>query len=157
MYCLNYTSHTLVSLNVSFAYCSSILFLSRLLCGKVGPLKVDYVLQVIILARESGLKLELSDIPVESLVPEPLKVKTSFCQSFWPYSYCQVYTCNMKLSDDCLQACKSSEEFMQKLPEFDHDLANKRQVAEDEGEVSIFGYYYTAFLNKSEILAGFDC
>lgn len=31
------------------------------------------VAQVIILARESGLKLELSDIPVQTLVPEPLK------------------------------------------------------------------------------------
>lgn len=31
--------------------------------------------QVIILARESGLKLELSDIPVQSLVPEPLKAR----------------------------------------------------------------------------------
>ena len=30
--------------------------------------------QVIILARESGLGLELSDIPVRSLVPEALKV-----------------------------------------------------------------------------------
>lgn len=33
------------------------------------------LLQVIILARESGLKLELSDIPVQSLVPEPLRVR----------------------------------------------------------------------------------
>lgn len=33
-------------------------------------------MQVIILARESGLKLELSDIPVENLVPESLKVKS---------------------------------------------------------------------------------
>lgn len=32
------------------------------------------VVQVIILARESGLKLDLSDLPVRSLVPEPLKV-----------------------------------------------------------------------------------
>lgn len=35
------------------------------------------MLQVIILARESGLKLELSDIPEKSLVPEPLRVRTN--------------------------------------------------------------------------------
>ncbi|XP_062019440.1 bifunctional aspartokinase/homoserine dehydrogenase 1, chloroplastic-like isoform X1 [Rosa rugosa] len=65
----------------------------------------DVCRKVIILARESGLKLELSDIPVESLVPEPLKDSAS------------------------------AEEFMQKLPQFDHDLAKKRQIAEDAGEV----------------------
>lgn len=31
---------------------------------------------------------------------------------------------------------------MQKLPEFDHELTNKRQVAEEEGDVSIFQPYY---------------
>lgn len=36
------------------------------------------IFQVIILARESGLKLELSDIPVQSLVPEPLRVRCLF-------------------------------------------------------------------------------
>jgi len=36
------------------------------------------VVQVIILARESGLKLELSNIPIESLVPEPLRVRINF-------------------------------------------------------------------------------
>ncbi|XP_024167600.1 bifunctional aspartokinase/homoserine dehydrogenase 1, chloroplastic isoform X1 [Rosa chinensis] len=65
----------------------------------------DVCRKVIILARESGLKLELSDIPVESLVPEPLKDSAS------------------------------AEEFMQKLPQFDNDLAKKRQIAEDAGEV----------------------
>ncbi|KAK9271152.1 hypothetical protein L1049_026741 [Liquidambar formosana] len=61
--------------------------------------------KVIILARESGLKLELSDIPVESLVPEPLRVNAS------------------------------AEEFMRQLPQFDQDLAKKRQDAEDAGDV----------------------
>lgn len=37
-------------------------------------LKNAFMRQVIILARECGLKLELSDIPPESLVPEPLRV-----------------------------------------------------------------------------------
>ena len=32
------------------------------------------MLQVIILARESDIQLELEDIPVKSLVPEPLRV-----------------------------------------------------------------------------------
>ncbi|KAL5571776.1 hypothetical protein UlMin_021373 [Ulmus minor] len=61
--------------------------------------------KVIILARESGLKLELSDIPVESLVPKPL------------------------------EACASAEEFMQKLSEFDDDLTKEREIAEEAGEV----------------------
>ncbi|KAM7256040.1 hypothetical protein ACFE04_011781 [Oxalis oulophora] len=65
----------------------------------------DVARKVIILARESGLKLELSDIPVQSLVPEPLR------------------------------ACTSVEEFMQKLPQFDEAVAAERQTAEDAGEV----------------------
>ena len=43
--------------------------------------EADVMLQVIILARESGLKLELSDIPEKSLVPEPLKVRTNLVQT----------------------------------------------------------------------------
>ncbi|KAG5559656.1 hypothetical protein RHGRI_009249 [Rhododendron griersonianum] len=66
---------------------------------------MDVARKVIILARESGLKLELSDIPIESLVPEPLRV------------------------------CASAEEFLQQLSQFDQDMANKRQDAEDAGEV----------------------
>ncbi|CAA2966652.1 bifunctional aspartokinase homoserine dehydrogenase, chloroplastic-like [Olea europaea subsp. europaea] len=65
----------------------------------------DVARKVIILARESGLKLELSDIPVQSLVPEPLK------------------------------ASASAEEFMQQLPKFDQDLTKRRQEAEAAGDV----------------------
>ncbi|MCD7464484.1 Homoserine dehydrogenase [Datura stramonium] len=65
----------------------------------------DVARKVIILARESGLQLELSDIPVQSLVPEPLR------------------------------ASASPEEFMQQLPQFDQQLATQRQEAEDIGEV----------------------
>ncbi|KAL0391642.1 UNVERIFIED_CONTAM: Bifunctional aspartokinase/homoserine dehydrogenase, chloroplastic [Sesamum radiatum] len=65
----------------------------------------DVARKVIILARESGLKLELSDIPVQSLVPEPLKDSSSV------------------------------EEFLQQLPQYDQDLAKQRQEAEASGEV----------------------
>ncbi|XP_017700393.2 bifunctional aspartokinase/homoserine dehydrogenase 1, chloroplastic-like isoform X2 [Phoenix dactylifera] len=65
----------------------------------------DVARKVIILARESGLKLELSDIPVQSLVPEPLR------------------------------ACSSAEEFMQKLPNFDEDRTKELNDAEAAGEV----------------------
>ncbi|XP_022718395.1 bifunctional aspartokinase/homoserine dehydrogenase 2, chloroplastic isoform X4 [Durio zibethinus] len=65
----------------------------------------DVARKVIILARESGLKLELSDIPVQSLVPEPLR------------------------------ATASAEDFMEQLPQFDKDLARERQEAEESGEV----------------------
>ncbi|CAN1824363.1 Bifunctional aspartokinase/homoserine dehydrogenase, chloroplastic (Fragment) [Linum perenne] len=65
----------------------------------------DVARKVIILARESGLKLELSDIPVQSLVPEPLR------------------------------ASASADEFMKQLPEFDQDIAKERRAAEGEGEV----------------------
>ncbi|XP_071731495.1 bifunctional aspartokinase/homoserine dehydrogenase, chloroplastic-like [Rutidosis leptorrhynchoides] len=66
---------------------------------------IDVARKVIILARECGLKLELSDIPVQSLVPDPLKDTASV------------------------------DEFMQQLPSFDADIANKRKAAEDSGEV----------------------
>ncbi|KAB1210963.1 Bifunctional aspartokinase/homoserine dehydrogenase, chloroplastic [Morella rubra] len=68
----------------------------------------DVARKVIILARESGLKLELSDIPVENLVPEPLR------------------------------ASASAEEFMRQLPQFDQDMTKKLKDAEDAGEVLRF-------------------
>ncbi|XP_058215015.1 bifunctional aspartokinase/homoserine dehydrogenase, chloroplastic-like [Rhododendron vialii] len=65
----------------------------------------DVARKVIILARESGLKLELYDIPVQSLVPEPLR------------------------------GCASAEEYLKQLPQYDHDMSRKRKDAEDQGEV----------------------
>ncbi|XP_056164211.1 bifunctional aspartokinase/homoserine dehydrogenase 1, chloroplastic-like isoform X1 [Syzygium oleosum] len=65
----------------------------------------DVQRKVIILARESGLKLELSDIPVDNLVPEPLRTSAS------------------------------AEEFMEKLPQFDQEWTNKQQEAEAAGKV----------------------
>ncbi|KAL8230835.1 hypothetical protein R6Q57_000613 [Mikania cordata] len=65
----------------------------------------DVARKVIILARECGLKLELSDIPVQSLVPDPIKETASL------------------------------DDFIQQLPSFDSDIATKRQAAEDAGEV----------------------
>ncbi|KAG5233109.1 aspartate kinase family protein [Salix suchowensis] len=50
-------------------------------------------------------KVGLSDIPVQNLVPEPLR------------------------------ACASAEEFMQQLPQFDNEMARARQEAEDAGDV----------------------
>ncbi|XP_028084268.1 bifunctional aspartokinase/homoserine dehydrogenase, chloroplastic-like isoform X1 [Camellia sinensis] len=65
----------------------------------------DVARKVIILARESGLMLELPNIPIENLVPEPLR------------------------------GSASAEEFLQQLPQYDQDMANKRQDAEEAGEV----------------------
>nr|CAB3480738.1 unnamed protein product [Digitaria exilis] len=65
----------------------------------------DVARKVIILARESGLRLELSDIPVRSLVPEALR------------------------------SCTSADEYLQKLPSFDQDWARERNDAEAAGEV----------------------
>ncbi|TXG53513.1 hypothetical protein EZV62_022682 [Acer yangbiense] len=77
----------------------------------------DVARKVIILARESGLKLELADLPVQSLVPEPFKSKKQY------FSFL-----------DSTEACASAGEFMEKLPQFDQDLAKERQQAEDAGE-----------------------
>ncbi|KAJ4841351.1 hypothetical protein Tsubulata_018328, partial [Turnera subulata] len=75
----------------------------------------DVARKVIILARESGLKLELSDIPVQSLVPEPLRDSAS------------------------------ADEFMKRLPQFDPEMAGKRKEAEDAGDVSLSWHLTSGF------------
>ena len=93
------------------------------------------VLQVIILARESGLKLELSDIPVENLVPEPLRVRTNFIN--YAVLSNSMYFCNENgYLDDFMQVSASTQEFMQKLPKFDQDFSKKQEDADAAGEVS---------------------
>ena len=65
----------------------------------------DVARKLLIIARESGLELELSDIEVEAVVPE----------SFAPGT--------------------SVDEFMAKLPELDAPFADKIQIAASEGKV----------------------
>jgi aspartokinase/homoserine dehydrogenase 1 len=65
----------------------------------------DVARKLLIIARESGLELELSDIEVEAVVPE----------SFAPGT--------------------SVDEFMAKLPELDASFADKIQSAASEGKV----------------------
>ncbi|GAV59376.1 AA_kinase domain-containing protein/Homoserine_dh domain-containing protein/ACT domain-containing protein/NAD_binding_3 domain-containing protein [Cephalotus follicularis] len=81
----------------------------------------DVARKVIILARESGLKMELSDIPVQSLVPEPLR------------------------------AIASADEFMQQLPQFDEELSKERQDAEDAGEVLRYVGVVDALNQKGQV------
>lgn len=93
------------------------------------------VLQVIILARESGLKLELSDIPVENLVPEPLRVRTDFI-NYTVLSNSMYFCTKHGYLDDFMQVSASTQEFMQKLPKFDQEFSKKQEDADTAGEVS---------------------
>ncbi|CAG7864155.1 bifunctional aspartokinase/homoserine dehydrogenase 1, chloroplastic [Brassica rapa] len=81
----------------------------------------DVARKVTILARESGLKLDLDSLPVQSLVPKPL------------------------------QACASAEEFMQKLPQFDEELSKQRQEAEAAGEVLRYVGVVDAVAKKGKV------
>jgi aspartokinase/homoserine dehydrogenase 1 len=54
--------------------------------------------------RECGIDIELADVPVHSLVPEPLR------------------------------EVESVAEFMRELPKYDGDMATQLQEAEDAGE-----------------------
>ncbi|KAH7620331.1 putative Bifunctional aspartokinase/homoserine dehydrogenase 2, chloroplastic [Nannochloris sp. 'desiccata'] len=65
---------------------------------------VDVARKVTILAREAGMSIELEDVPIESLVPEPL------------------------------QGCATAEEYMSRLPEFDGDMGKMLAEADAAGE-----------------------
>jgi aspartokinase/homoserine dehydrogenase 1 len=65
----------------------------------------DVARKVVILAREAGLRLELADVPVQSLVPA------------------------------ALQGVASAEEYMRRLPEHDADMAALIAAADAAGEV----------------------
>lgn len=64
-------------------------------------------MQVVILAREAGLDIELEDVPIMSLVPE------------------------------ALQSVASADEFMQRLPEFDTEMAARAKKAADQVRIVI--------------------
>lgn len=82
---------------------------------------MDVARKVIILARECGLKLELHDIPVQSLVPEPL------------------------------QRCTSVEEYLNKLPEFDHEMRKQREDADSSAEVLRYVGVVDTLANKGRV------
>ena len=65
---------------------------------------MDVARKVTILARECGLDLKLENVPIQSLVPEPL------------------------------QSCSSADEYIQRLPEFDGDMQKLLEDAEQAGE-----------------------
>lgn len=65
---------------------------------------MDVARKVTILAREAGLPLELDQVSVQSLVPEPLRT------------------------------LRSADEFMARLPEFDHEMTEALNAAREAGE-----------------------
>ncbi|CAI7930688.1 unnamed protein product [Closterium sp. NIES-54] len=69
---------------------------------------MDVARKVVIVAREAGLHLELSDVPVESLVPKPL------------------------------EDVASADEFLARLPDFDSDITDKLKEAQAANEVLRF-------------------
>ncbi len=65
---------------------------------------MDVARKVTILARECGLDLELDDVPVQSLVPEPL------------------------------QSVDSADEYLRRLPEFDGEMQSMMDEAKEAGQ-----------------------
>ncbi|GMH32260.1 hypothetical protein BSKO_00094 [Bryopsis sp. KO-2023] len=66
---------------------------------------MDVARKVVVLARECGMKIDLNDLDIESLVPEPL------------------------------QGVASVDEFMEKLPQFDEQMLQRVKEADDQGSV----------------------
>lgn len=94
------------------------------------------MVQVIILARESGLKLELSDIPIQSLVPDQLKVRKNLINVDLSRRLLVCICISDLFSGALCQDVTSADEFMKQLHHYDQDLAKQRQEAEATGEVS---------------------
>lgn len=81
----------------------------------------DVARKVIILARECGMRLELEDIPVQSLVPGPLQDVTT------------------------------AEEYMRRLPEFDAEMEARRAEAEETGQVLRYVGVVDAVSNEGRV------
>lgn len=92
--------------------------------------------QVVILARECGLQLELDDIKVQSLVPKPLQV----CMHYHMLSLLLFMFKYLKAS--LLQELSSIDEFLNELPNFDEQMESQRKDAEASGEVFFFILFF---------------
>ncbi|XP_020275624.1 bifunctional aspartokinase/homoserine dehydrogenase 1, chloroplastic-like isoform X1 [Asparagus officinalis] len=92
----------------------------------------DVARKVIILARESGLKLELSDIKIANLVPEPLRVRLTHKYAI---SFLLENGRFLTLLLVYFQSSSSAEEFMRELPNFDGDMSKQQHDADAAGEV----------------------
>lgn len=66
---------------------------------------LDFARKILLLARESGYELEMSDVKVQSLIPEELK------------------------------DLESADEFMKRLPEFDSYFLNFKKQAAEKGKI----------------------
>ncbi|CAI9289848.1 unnamed protein product [Lactuca saligna] len=101
---------------------------------------------VIILARERGLNLELSDIPVQSLVPDPLKVVM------------QAGDAELEMRGRCSVGQKVLASLIIRLELAETFCLNCRILAFDEPTSSIISYHLVLYcmLNYHLLCAGSD-
>ncbi|CAM6042682.1 unnamed protein product [Sphagnum compactum] len=82
---------------------------------------MDVARKVIILAREAGLHLELDEIPIQSLVPKPLRELTT------------------------------AEEFLDKLPDYDQEMEAQRADADAAGQVLCYVGVVDVLANEGRV------